>query len=96
MVILGDRPDVLCVRLDGPVEKRIAQAIADGADEATARETQKAVDGARQHYADFFYKVRQDDPRLYHLVIDSTGLPVDACCDIIVRAARARIPAEWT
>lgn len=91
MVVLGGRDDVLCVRLDGPLEARIAQAVADGSDEATARETQKDVDDARERYASLFYKVRQDDPRLYHLIIDSTALPVDACTDVIITAAKARI-----
>lgn len=91
MVVLGGRDDVLCVRLDGPVEARIAQAVADGADAATAHDTQRDVDGARNQYASFFYRQRQDDPRLYHLIIDSTVLPVEACVDIIVKAAGARI-----
>jgi hypothetical protein len=33
MVVLGGRPDVLCVRLDGPVEARIAHMVAHGTDE---------------------------------------------------------------
>ncbi len=90
MVVLGGRDDVLCVRLDGPQEARIAQAIADGADEATARDTQRAVDGARERYASVFYNTHQHDPRHYHLVIDSTALPVDACVDIILKAVQAR------
>src|SRR5580700_2204756 len=53
MVVLGDRSDVLRVRLDGPVEARIAQAIADGADPATAADVQRVVDGARNDYASF-------------------------------------------
>jgi Cytidylate kinase-like family len=90
MVVLGGRDDVLCVRLDGPLQARIAQAIADGADEATARDTQRDVDDARERYANVFYNVHQGDVRLYHLVIDSTVLPVDACVDIILRAAQTR------
>jgi len=54
MVVLGGRPDVLCVRLDGPVEARIAQVMAQGADEATARQRQREVDGAREAYAQAF------------------------------------------
>ena len=96
MVVLGGRDDVLCVRLDGPIAARIEQAIADGIDEATARETQKDVDGAREQYASFFYKVHQDDARLYHLIIDSTALPVNACVDIILTAARSRLGDEQT
>lgn len=90
MVVLGDRDDVLRVRLDGPVASRVEQAVADGADEATARETQKDVDAARERYANFFYKVHQHDVHLYHLIIDSTALPVDTCVAIIARAAQAR------
>jgi hypothetical protein len=89
MVVLGGRPDVLRVRLDGPVDARIAQAVTDGADPATARDAQQDVDGARDHYARFFYKQRQDDARLYHMIIDSTALPLETCVDIIEHAAHS-------
>jgi len=90
MAVLGDRPGVLCVRLDGPVEARIAQAVAKGVDEASARKDQRAVDRARDAYARVFFNVRQDDPRLYHLILDSTALSVEASVDVIVRGARDR------
>jgi len=90
MVVLGGRPDVLCVRLDGPVEVRIAQVAALGIDEASARQGQQEVDSARETYARVFFNVRQDDPRLYHVILDSTVLSVEACVDIIVRAAQER------
>jgi cytidylate kinase len=90
MAVLGDRPTVLCVRLDGPVEARIAHAIAQGVDEGSARKDQRAVDRARDAYARVFFNVRQDDPRLYHLIMDSTALSVEGCVDIIVRAASDR------
>lgn len=89
MVVLRDRPDVLRVRLDGPLDARIAQVVETGIDEATARETQKDVDSARRNYASYFYDVSQDDIHLYHLVIDSTSLAVDVCVELIVEAARA-------
>ena len=91
MVVLGDRPDVLCVRLDGPVEARIAQVVAQGVDEAAARQGQREVDRAREAYARVFFNARQDDPRLYHLIVDSTVLSVAACIDLIVRAATDRL-----
>jgi Cytidylate kinase-like family len=90
MAVLGNRPDVLCVRLDGPVEARIAQAIAQGADEDIARKGQRAVDRARDAYARVFFNVRQDDTRLYHIVLDSTALSVASSVDIIVVAAHDR------
>jgi hypothetical protein len=93
MAVLGGRLDVLCVRLDGPVEARIAQAMLHGLDEAAARKDQRAVDRARDAYARVFFNVRQDDPRLYHLALDSTALSVEACVDVIARAARDRFGA---
>jgi cytidylate kinase len=90
MVALGKRPDVLCVRLDGPVEDRIAQVVAQGVDEASARKGQREVDKARDAYARVFFGARQDDPRLYHVILDSTALSVQTCVEIIARAARDR------
>jgi hypothetical protein len=93
MVVLGGRPSVLCVRLDGPVEARIAQVVAQGVDEANARQGQRDVDSAREAYARVFFNARQGDPRLYHLILDSTVLSAEACTDIIVRAAQDRFGA---
>lgn len=90
MVVLGDRSDVLRVRLDGPVEARISQAIANGTDEQLARSTQRDADAARQHYAKYFYNVSQDDIRLYHLFIDATAFSTETCVELIVTAAEAR------
>ena len=93
MVVLGKRPDVLTVRLDGPVEARIAQVVALGVDETVARTAQREVDRARETYARVFFSARQDDPRHYHLMLDSTVLSVDTCVEIILRAARDRLGA---
>lgn len=94
MVVLKGRADVLRVRLDGPLDARIAQVVASGIDETTARETQKQVDSAREHYAGFFYNVRQDDVRHYHLFIDSTAVSPEDCTDIIVKAAQSRFRSD--
>ena len=37
------------------------------------------------------YGVDGADPHLYHLMLDSTALSVDACVEIIVAASRDRI-----
>lgn len=94
MIVLGARPDVLRVRLDGPVERRIAQAMRDGLDETTAKAMQKDADGAREAYVRVFYGARQSDPSLYHLIIDSTVVPFDLCVDLVVAAARGCLPAS--
>jgi cytidylate kinase len=90
MVVLANRPDVLCVRLDGPVVARIAQVVAQGVDEESARRGQREIDKAREEFARVFFNARQDDPRLYHVMLDSTALSVEACVDIVVRAAKDR------
>ena len=90
MAVLTERSDVLCVRLDGPVEARIAQVVAHGVDEDVARKGQREVDRARDAYARVLFNARQDDPALYHLMLDSTAFSVDACLDIIMRAVADR------
>jgi hypothetical protein len=48
------------------------------------------VDRARDAYARVFFNVRQSDPRLYHVILDSTALSVECCIGIIMRAAEDR------
>ncbi len=89
MVVLGGRPDVLRVRLDGPPEARIEQAVRmQGVGEARARAEQRETDRVREAYSQTFYGVSQSDPSLYQLILDSTSLPVELCVDIVVLAAR--------
>lgn len=90
MIVLKDRPDVLRVRLDGPREARIAQAVADGMDEGEARQAQDDVDSAREEYVKYFYRARQDDMSLYHVFLDSTALSDEVCVEIITAAAGDR------
>lgn len=94
MVVLGGRPDTLCVRLDGPAEGRVARAMADGLDRATAEANLHHTDRAREAYVRTLYGAHQDDARLYHLVVDSTVLDLDACVEVIVAAARCRLPGR--
>lgn len=97
MVVLGDRPDVLCVRLDGPAEQRAARsARIAGVDLDVARSELRHADRAREAYSQVFYGVGQSDPGLYHLIIDTMALPVHACVEMIVVAARARFGSRPT
>lgn len=90
-VVLRDDQRALHVRVDGPVERRIAQAMAlEDVDMTEAERRLKQNDGAREGYVHHYYGVSARDPRLYHLVIDSTVIPLDACVELIVAAARAR------
>jgi hypothetical protein len=47
------------------------------------------TDRARAAYVKHFYGADPADPRLYHLVIDSTRLPGEAVVELVVAAARA-------
>lgn len=92
MVVLADRPDVLSVRLDGPAQARIRQAARrSGIDEEAARKDQKETDSARSAYMHAFYRQSQDNPRLYHVVLDSTALSFETCVEVILCAARDRL-----
>jgi len=89
-LVLADRPGTLHVRLDGPVEARILQVQRIlGIDEEEARREQRETDRARAAYVKRFYHCDPCEAAHYHLVLDSTALPLEACADLIVMAARA-------
>jgi hypothetical protein len=87
---LRDRPDVLRVRLSGPADRRLAQAM-DISDlgEADARTAMRRLDRYHADYVREFYDVDIDDPALYHLAIDATALSTDSCVALIELATRA-------
>jgi cytidylate kinase len=82
-----DEPGVLRVRLFGPPQARAAQAARiEDVNTGTARQRLPEVDRARAQYVRRLYGADIDDPALYHLQIDSTAVPFDACAAIIVAA----------
>jgi cytidylate kinase len=90
-IVLRDRPGALHVRLDGPRERRLAQAMAlEGSDRETAERHMRETDRARETYVQQFYGTDARDPELYHLVLDSTAFGLDACVELIIAAAAAR------
>ena len=90
-LVLRERPEVLRVRLDGPEEARLEQAMRiQGIDRETARERMRQTDRARDAYVRHFYGADPRDMSIFHLVIDSTALPWDTVSRLVVTAARAR------
>ncbi len=90
-IVLGDRPDVLNVRLDGPPERRFEAAVArSGRPPEDVRREMDANDRTREAYVRHFYRCDPAAARHYHLVLDSTALPVETIVDLVVIAARAR------
>ena len=91
-VVLREWPDVLHVRLDGPVGARIQQgAKALGLSEPEAERQLQATDTARARYVRHFYGADWTDPALYHLWLDSTVIAAETCAAIVVTAARAHL-----
>jgi shikimate kinase len=83
------------VRLDGPPDRRVAQgAVIERISEEEALMRLRAADKARTAYVRRLYRVDPSDPSLYHLVIDSTAIPLDAVIELILAAVRAHEAAE--
>ena len=89
---LRDEPDVLRVRLFGPEEARVRQAVSSlGLDEAIARRQLREVDSAREHYTWKLYRTDANDPALFQVQLDSTALDAETCASLIVSAYRALV-----
>lgn len=87
-VVLAEHPAALHVRLDAPQKRRIQQTATFA--EVTEREARRIVednDRARTAYVKHFYRSDPADPDHYHLVVDSTTIPVQTCVDLIATAA---------
>ena len=90
-LVLAGVPGALHVRLTGPRDARIAQgAELEHLDRETAARHLEESDNAREAYVRHFYRCDPTDAVHYHLVIDSTALPLDACAALIADAALAR------
>jgi cytidylate kinase len=88
-VVLRDHPDALHVRLDGPRERRIAQAMRRrGISREVAAAELHSSDLSREAYVKHWYRVDPSDPTLYHLVIDTTRIDVGESVEIITVAVR--------
>ena len=94
-VVLAARPRAYHVRLDAPVERRLAWAAHFENIEADRLEKrQSEADRARTQFVKRLYRVDPADPRLYHLVLDPTVLGVDRTLDVLAAAARAFFEAN--
>jgi cytidylate kinase len=90
-LILRDWPGALHVKLDGPLQQRIARAAqVSGIDPGRAAKRQKREDQTR---ADMSIQLYGWDPRLtdhYDLVVNTGTMDLDTCVDIIVEAVRVK------
>ena len=75
------------VRLDGPPGLRAVQGAAiEGVGQEEARRHMEAADRARTAYVRRLYRADPADPRHYHLMIDSTAIPLGTIVEMILRA----------
>jgi cytidylate kinase len=75
------------VRLDGPPHLRAAQGAAiEDVSQEEARRHLSAADRARTAYVRRLYRADPADPRHYHLLIDSTAIPLDTVVGMILQA----------
>lgn len=89
-VVLARRPGAYHVRLDGPVERRVAWAAAhEQLGAAAAARRQAEADRARSAFVKRLYRVDPANAALYHLVVDPTVIGIDATIDVIRTAAEA-------
>ena len=92
-IVLRDRPRTFHVRLDGDPERRVAQAMAaSGISRQAARDALTRNDRARSAYVRHYYAADAAGCQHYHLVLDSTRVPLETCVDIIVAAAESSDP----
>ena len=90
-VLLRDREEALHVLLDGPEAARVEQAmVVEGIDRETARKRLARMDRFRRAYVEDLYGVDPRQPGLFHLVLDSTAIPLDHVVELIAEAARRR------
>lgn len=93
-IVLADVRHALHVRLDGPAEARLRQAIErGGVERERAKRAMRDTDRARRAYVRHFYRRDARNPALYHLVIDSTAVPLETCVELIAIAALPRLKA---
>lgn len=91
-VVLRDDPRALHVRLDGPREARLRQAMRlQGIERSTAERRMRETDRARHAYVHHFQRADARDPTLYHLLLNSTVLDLAGCVEIIALAAEVRV-----
>jgi len=90
VIVLRERPGVLRVRLHGPAQARLRQAIElSGLGRPAAEQAMRKADRTHAAYVRQFYGASLEDASLYHLMLDTTVLAMDVAVDMVVAAAEA-------
>jgi cytidylate kinase len=88
-IILRDQPGVLHVALVSSLEERVKRIMER--EELGREEAERFVhenDRARQAYYHRFFKVQAEDPRHYHLVLNTDWLTVPRSAEVVIATAQ--------
>jgi cytidylate kinase len=87
--LLRDVPHVISVRVCAPMAFRVRVLMErQGRKDAHAvREEIERFDAARAHTLRAYFDVEEEDARLYHIVLNTERLPVDACVNAVCELA---------
>ncbi len=96
-VVLHDKPGVLHVRIEAPLEERIGRVAAgEEVSPSKARQIVGEHDSSAADYLKRFYGTNWSDPLLYHLVINTGRVSMEAGVKLIIEAvhlvAESRAP----
>lgn len=90
MIVLQDEPRAFFARIDGPAQRRAEQAgRLERIDRETAERRLRQLDRAHADYLRHYYGADIHDCGLYHVVLDSTCIPLQACVEMLLAAARS-------
>lgn len=83
--LLRDVPQVISVRVCAPMDFRVHVMMERQGrnDAATVREDIERFDAARARTLRAYFDVEQEDVRLYHIVLNTERLSVDACMNAV-------------
>jgi cytidylate kinase len=89
--MLRDVPQVINVRVCAPMEFRVRVMMErQGRNDAAAVQKEiERFDAARARTLRAYFSVEQEDARLYHIVLNTERLSVDACVDAVCKLAQA-------
>jgi cytidylate kinase len=91
-VVLADSPLALHVLLSGGREGRVSRVMErENAGREEAERRVRTLDRARREYARRVFGVDSDDRTLYHLIVDTVALGIDAAVELVLTASRTRM-----
>lgn len=92
--LLADKPDVLHVRVEAPIEERVPRVQEQTKLELTAAQREVLQhDQAAAEYLARHYLLTWSDPLLYHLIINTGKLPLESATQLIANAV-AQLPKK--